>query len=88
VNTEKHRDWNGGEMNKEPALIVGVIMAILTLLNITLTPEKYESLQLIVEFFVLAGGVTAIRAFVASRVSVRKKAGPVAEKAVFEKDRV
>jgi hypothetical protein len=75
-------------MNREPALIIGAIMAILTLLNITLTPEKYEAVSYLVEFFVLAGGVAAIRQYVASRLSVRKKAGPLAEKAVFEKDRI
>lgn len=70
-------------MNREPALIIGVIMAILTLLNITLTPDKYEALTIIVEFFVLAGGVAAIRQFVASRFSVKEKAGQTAERAVF-----
>lgn len=70
-------------MKSEPALIIGAIMAILTLLNITLTPEKYEALATIVEFFVIAGGVTAIRQLVASRMSVREKVGATAEAKVF-----
>ena len=59
-------------MNKEASVIMGVITAILTLLNFTLTPEKYESVAYIVEAFILAGGFGIVRQFVYSKASVRK----------------
>jgi len=59
-------------MNKEAALIMGVITAVLTLLNFTLVPEQYEAVSFIVEAFVLAGGFGAVRQFVYSRQTVRK----------------
>jgi hypothetical protein len=62
-------------MNKEAALIVGVIMAVLSLLNITLTPADAEAVQTIVEFFIIAGGTAAIRQFVFSRKSFFSKNG-------------
>ena len=56
-------------MNKEAALIVGGIMAVLSLLNITLTPEDADAVQTIVELFIISGGVVAIRQFVFSKAS-------------------
>ncbi len=66
-------------MNKEAAVIVGIIMALLTLANITLTPEDAEALEIVVQGFILMGGVATIRQFVASKFSVRTNAGQEAD---------
>jgi len=70
-------------MNKEAAVIVGVIMAVLTLLNIALTPEDKEAVEAVVQAFILMGGVATIRQFVASKFSVRTNAGQEAERKIF-----
>jgi hypothetical protein len=62
-------------MNKEAAVIMGVITAILTLLNMTVTPEKYEAISYIVEAFILAGGFGIVRHFVYSHKTVARFLG-------------
>ncbi len=59
-------------MKSEAAVIVGVIMAVLSLLNITLTPEDAEAVEVLVQAFILAGGVAVIRNFVFSRKTVEQ----------------
>jgi hypothetical protein len=59
-------------MKSEAALIMGAIMAVLTLANITLMPEDMQAIQVLVETFILGGGVTMIRQFVYSRKTFRK----------------
>jgi hypothetical protein len=72
-------------MKSEATVIVGVIMAILSLLNIVLTPEDMQAVQVIVEAVILAGGVTAIRGWVASYNTVEKITSDTTAKVVFRK---
>jgi hypothetical protein len=72
-------------MKSEATVIVGVIMAILSLLNIVLTPEDMQAIQVIVEAVILAGGVTAIRRWVASYNTVEKITSDTTAKVVFHK---
>jgi hypothetical protein len=70
-------------MNTEPARLVGIIMAvvgaILQLLNITVTPENMEALQVIIaalaSILVAFGGTETIRKYVASKRTVRGEVG-------------
>ncbi len=71
-------------MNKEAALITGVLMAILGLIGVALTPESKEHIEYLIMAFVTLGGSALIRQFVASKTSVREKGGEEAYKRVFK----
>lgn len=74
-------------VNKEAALIIGVLMAVLGILGIAVTPEHKESIEYLVVAFVSLGGVALIRQFVASKFSVMQKAGKEAHDRVFNNRR-
>ncbi len=71
-------------MNKEAAMIVGLLMAVLGLLGVVLTPESKEHIEYIIVTFVTLGGSAMIRSFVASKFSVQKNGGQEAYERVFE----
>lgn len=72
-------------MRREAAILVGVLMAIAALLNVTITPEDKEAIEYLINAFILFGGVGIIRQFVASRWSVEKVDRKVARK-VFDNE--
>lgn len=53
-------------------MIMGAIMALLTLANITLMPEDLEAIEVLVNLFIIGGGVGLIRQFVYSRTTFSK----------------
>ena len=60
-------------MRKEAVLIIGAIMTLLSLLNITLTPEDMELLEALVQAGILLVGAFVARSQVASKESVSRK---------------
>lgn len=61
-------------MKREPALIVGTIVLVLSLLNITLTPDNMGLLEAGVQFAILAAGFLGVRSQVTPvRKDVRRR---------------
>jgi hypothetical protein len=69
---------NGGDnMKREPVMITMVVVGVLSILNITLTPEEMEALQAVIEgLILLIGGLVA-------RSQVRPVEKPLTRKRTF-----
>lgn len=72
-------------MQKEPVLITMLIVALLSAVNIALTPEEQAGLQYIVEGAILAGGSLYARSQVASKASVSEKADNTTYERIFKR---
>lgn len=81
------------DFRKEPARLVGLLMivlaSVLQLLNVTLTPEDMDAIQVLVtvavEVLVVGGGIAFLRGLVASKATVAREYGRAEEKRLFQK---
>lgn len=81
------------DFRKEPARLVGLIMivlaSVLQLLNVTMTPEDLDAIQVLitvaVEVLVVGGGISFLRGLVASKKTIADEYGRTEEQRLFRK---